>query len=475
MPVQPWNHTYVRGDDFHSPDTYTPFINAINERLKSIGYPPVTAELDLTLVRGANCLTDTMLTPYWQYQFGTSPPEYIAIVDPLCWPNGSPQKSSWCALQNLVTSISYYFVDPSVNYTHYKITQYNATRNVGRTSYPWSSGAPAYDEIDPGNDIPTLWLEWPKWPNGTGFTRKREPEITSLSCPGTIGGGRARFIASTWGQMNDGTIFLTDPGITTDKPPTPAGEWKYSTRIMKFVSGIWQVDTDQRTALTLDVMYGFAKPGDTMGPWILNDLRDAINQLTLQKFNFTWTAQGLPNYRATAIYASQAAADTGWAAATAYYNPSVEGGSAMVSQSVSSAPQYQLQVTANYGTVSVPNFCARTVTFYSVARDGDSWATNDPPNVANFNDNGQTAVSISNPMYTDDAGNPREDWWLPWAMVGPTMANPVITASPLGDLTVRPAWGPDGVYYGYGTLDPELGVNSVALVNWAVTGGYQYT
>lgn len=124
-------------------------------------------------------------------------------------------------------------------------------------------------DVDPeGGDYSTFFRPplsaRPAWPGANGWTRKREREINSIAAAGTDG-QRARY------------VYLH--GVS------PIGEREQGTKLFDRVGGMWVLSTDQTTSPDTVTSYGLAQSGDLFGPWILNDLRDAINDLWITPLN----------------------------------------------------------------------------------------------------------------------------------------------------------------------------------------------
>lgn len=236
-------------------------------------------------------------------------------------------------MQKAVTALSFYFVKPAQSFSGHtaaamaaKVSNYAAkwlatdqTTWVvqGYDSYvPTDSANPRQSFIDywaSALQPPVLGLDAPSWPGPNGFTRKRYREITRLVCPGT-NGQRARFvvcqayrnpenhisgIASSGGynigyyaKSNPGHMTVDDPHWFTSPKPlvrdwqsaplpgTPIEQELLSGKVMEYTSGAWRVSADQVTPPDVLTLHGLMQPGDLIGPWIFNELRDAINQLT---------------------------------------------------------------------------------------------------------------------------------------------------------------------------------------------------
>jgi hypothetical protein len=176
-------------------------------------------------------------------------------------PSFLPTGSSWAALQGMVWGIAPFFVEPQDYDGWAAATPFTPKRR------------PAYD----GSHIPLTDCATPypeiKFPGPDGFTRKRGRFITSTSMTGTDG-QRAMFraFASSWTDPWDGaTVF----------PATPSDERGYSGLYFVYDgdAGEWVLSDDQDTEEDELTSHGLICEGDRMGPWILDELRDAINQL----------------------------------------------------------------------------------------------------------------------------------------------------------------------------------------------------
>jgi hypothetical protein len=158
------------------------------------------------------------------------------------------------------------------------------------------------DPSQPGYPLP-LAYKWPYWPGPCGFTRKREREITSLGATGEPG-QRARFVVWTSSRYQDPSpvdsttydVTEANGGLGELMPSTPADQYRYSTLLMDYGSGSgsgsssdsddgqpvnWHVSPDQVSDPDTLTFYGVAQDGDILGPWILNELYAAIEQLTM--------------------------------------------------------------------------------------------------------------------------------------------------------------------------------------------------
>jgi hypothetical protein len=123
-------------------------------------------------------------------------------------------------------------------------------------------------------------------------------KIWSTATSGSLG-QKARFVAkNTQGVLASG--IGSSGWIQTDYYPYWYGDWEnpyylqivktppeeigYSGKIFKYSASGWVMNDDQLEPPDICESFGLARPGDYLGPWFLNDLRDAINQLT-------WTVQ----------------------------------------------------------------------------------------------------------------------------------------------------------------------------------------
>lgn len=225
----PWGHTFVIGDTYNDVETVIPFLQALNERALACGYsgplyPTSPATLRGLAAMGPSAVSDPLVT---SSSFGN----YMSV--PVI---------SWPAIQALTVITAGKYMASSARFD---------TLNLNT----WSD----FDD-------------YTTWPPPNGFTRKREPEITSLSVA-MANGSRARFITSAL------PIFSEFLGITM--PATPFGEGPYGTKIMLRSGGVWIVDPDQATPLALWTMPqgGLIKAGDVMGPWILNEIYQGLRSL----------------------------------------------------------------------------------------------------------------------------------------------------------------------------------------------------
>ncbi len=123
-----------------------------------------------------------------------------------------------------------------------------------------------------------------EFPRPSGFRRYYPREIWSIANSGSVG-QTARLIAKNsdpfyglfeptkWYQNGEGSGFKV-------QVKTPDEEVSFSNSIFEYIdSSGWVKSENQSKNPDLILDYGIAQPGDYMGPWILNDLRDAINQL----------------------------------------------------------------------------------------------------------------------------------------------------------------------------------------------------
>jgi hypothetical protein len=222
----PWSHIFVEGDDLTSVSTIIPFFDALNERIDATGY-------------------------------------FTRFADPVAgedtWSGGSSASDPFVSTFSTIN-----FADHT-----WKVIQ-NATIILARL-YFTNHARFLPDDKYTDTDIAPFGSTALNSPNG-GFTRKREPEISSLSMTSGFGAGdRARF------------TYLVAPGFSDflgiAMPASSFSELQYSRKIMKMVSGVWTVDADQITPLGLWSFKGLIKPGDIVGKWIANELHDEISRL----------------------------------------------------------------------------------------------------------------------------------------------------------------------------------------------------
>lgn len=123
------------------------------------------------------------------------------------------------------------------------------------------------------------------FPSPSGFTRKFPREIWSTSCSGSNGQisrltSRNTHIGSYSATPN--TWYGDYPWASgfSNSQFTPVQEYNNSGKIYQYyaASGGW-VFGNQGLSPDILTAYGQILEGDYMGPWILNDLRDALNQM----------------------------------------------------------------------------------------------------------------------------------------------------------------------------------------------------
>lgn len=122
------------------------------------------------------------------------------------------------------------------------------------------------------------------FPPPSGFRRKFPREIYSLAESG-VGGWRARFTnrrttpapyifhARRW---HSSEVTHRSYGGYVD---TPEDQASLSTKLFDYVGSGWVLSSDQKSDPDIVETHGLIHAGDYIGPWILNDLRDAINNL----------------------------------------------------------------------------------------------------------------------------------------------------------------------------------------------------
>lgn len=244
MPEVPWDTIFTEGHEWQSPDVYAPFYKAVNERLLALADP-----LDIR--------------PDGLYDLSQVPGK-DAIYAATRFSSGIPTGAygyGW--LQRIVDGMGDAYLDPLVTL----------------------AGRPA-DFGPNGDDHRPLYVylkDRPAWPGPNGWTRKYERCISTLAAPGTDG-ERARFLYAAPNPSFPAFSAFPDPAAAepygSTLPPTPVAEKQYSTKIMVRESGAWVVAADQAAPPDVVTAYGLAREGDLFGPWILNELRDAINDLT---------------------------------------------------------------------------------------------------------------------------------------------------------------------------------------------------
>jgi hypothetical protein len=128
------------------------------------------------------------------------------------------------------------------------------------------------------------------FPPPSGFTRKFPREIFNINNPGSSG-QTAIFIAMNTSAVTINKYYgdINSPffGTTTI---TPIDQADYSGQKFEYtnlgsVSGVetsgWRLCQDQSRRPDTIIDYGLSARGDYFGPWILNEMRDALNLLTI--------------------------------------------------------------------------------------------------------------------------------------------------------------------------------------------------
>lgn len=316
MPLR-WNHVWTEGDPWNDHATIAMFLEAVRERLDAVNSAvsfttPATPFFarrlrvsDSPVGKRANQLHAEDVPPQvavnnrlypWLPRWPQTGPNHYVANDGGFWAavkqatgidDVTDVGCSWVGLQHAVLLLSQFYTRSLQDWTGWGRTDAQARYDALAPFFPpFFNGIPLGDQ---NSFAPAPWAWWyPNFPPPNGFTRKRERFITNLSDPGSLG-QRARFCVRTSCSLEDwdhaglpgrpNTVLLGTPPdqvqhslkfcdyVASDAPPLP-GEPR------------WVVSGDQDSPADVLTMYGPAKPGDLLGPWILNDLRDAINLLT---------------------------------------------------------------------------------------------------------------------------------------------------------------------------------------------------
>jgi hypothetical protein len=514
MPDQPWNHTYTEADDWNTPAVYRTFAKAWSERRAAIGRCPLSHDADymagvealnifyddtdvpeelglppgdilpatspavpvvdddpltVTLSDAFGNTTPATVTP-WKDTFAPGIGDDVLLYSVWALPADYAAHWNWPELVNDVIGLSRYFADPdSVD--------------------PEAQTAPLLGDATGAYAIPTLLDRHNAgtWPTPSGWTRKREREITSVSDDGDDG-QRARFI---W--------------LTT----SAAGDFKYGARIFDRVAGEWVLSSDQTSDVDIVTSYGPPQPGDLFGPWVLNDLQAAINSMWIT-FEGVYVGSGYasPTGAVTSYYYADAGdiginadsivatppgpgtaddlaaattnAEAAFPAAVSVYTlvdgttGQHYGGTMYEAYNEDSSDPAAVGWSAIIQVVPVkptllgtPHPCNRTVDFY----------------LASSTLFGEVSTSALTDMRGTKGFLPAGDYdangtglldrqWHKVSTVGPT-SSAEVTGGPVGD----PASIPDAPTLAGGEFGHSCGYQTgdvLAIIRWNVSGGFQY-
>lgn len=408
MPVtpDPWSTVYAASDDCAKPEVYLPIIRAVNKRLLATGNPfqfdeaaagrdalgPDTLGLPsyassgggtYSLTRPWPLASGTLVTinsgsggtyscTYVNYYTNTTggtvtttraakvpsggantPTGYPALV--YNWTptvGGSAILLRASSTEAWIYPTTYRFPVESYKCLQYAV-YYLATLFMPSTDpegVAWSPSSPSNPFLPYLPSVVTTATPFAHtWPPASGFPRYREQEISQLSAGGT-NGQRARFLYLTSG-------LSIDPYATTpvSLPASSTSERQYSLQIMKRASGAWVVDTDQTTPPDEVTYYGPAQPGDVFDHRFVNNLKAAIDLLSVTGLRYldmpanglywTQTAKtGLLLQSARDTYGNaQSTIQSNWSANTPAVNP------ASASQVHNNQSLWVESVVDNYG------------------------------------------------------------------------------------------------------------------------------
>lgn len=275
---KPWNYNWMTinpaewKDCAQNYDNWIPFLAAANERIRALGryteYP-----ID-TLVEAADPANqqDFFAGDYAWVEPGTDItfPQKVtpAVHDLIAWLSSHVYQAfpiNFLASHDTAgAAITYGATLPSPFIYESEFVKDAGTQNVIPNVH-WINSVvnPAWAEPEPArySRLPRL-----PWPNGP---RRICPlEIRDLTATGSEG-QIARLICN---------------GVN-DEPLRP-----FSGRLYRRTSGVWVlISKEEEIASNLEAAlidtFGFPQKGDIIGPWMMNDLRDALNACTKTAYN----------------------------------------------------------------------------------------------------------------------------------------------------------------------------------------------
>lgn len=342
--------------------------------------------------------------------------------------------------------------------------QKNFVRRQDASGNPWTiDGQPTVLNTS-FSDISNTVRDRP-FPYPNGWTRTIPRTIYTLSQAGTLG-QRTRFQNCQGESLN--RLLSTDPnylaGVTT-----PTAQIINSGKFFDYTLSGWTLSADQSSSADILTEHGLLpQAGDYLTGQLLNDLRDAINQLTLvgnPQFSLT-PAQAHSNvsnadWTTTLLFAQPNAfyEGHGTTAAAAQANSNTTGSAtapAIVTRFTASGPFYQWTTGSMQG--SVPH----------------SGAGGSPP----INSLGQTR-SIQFYGWTNSTGLDIYDTqgitWLNyqnWAKIGAAILD---NSTSIVNGDVFPPVATPGIHYPPdGKLEGFIVTPVFATMDYAVTGGFKY-
>ncbi|MGN6504513.1 MAG: hypothetical protein ACTHM6_03015, partial [Tepidisphaeraceae bacterium] len=454
-----WDMTFSSGDECDSPEVACMFFAAVSERVAAAGS---------SLVNNGDG-TFTITTPSTTQ---TGNPADVAdpqfVFNPA--PGGDLSASSWPTLQRLVIELSKLYIPKAFDPDGYGLDTFC---DFARAAYEYYGlTPPTPDNFSNENLVvvnpPTLYLRLPAWPGG-GFTRRREREISSLDAPGDEG-QRARFV---WAA--------TDWDISSPISPEPAvpiisasatADRQYSKKFFDFVDGEWVLSGDQASDPDIVTYRGLAVAGDIKGPWILNELRDAINELTR-----TWVSADLIDCRREpakcfpekVLMIQSIAGGSLEGDLTAFANP--YGGIQPIATRWYSGNGNSGKTSEFHLFATPAAFCARSAKFYLMA-----WPPNFYGNVQLFDPQGSSLAVRA-------AGYGSANQFIAQLnAVGDVVAtsDQYLVSPKIGDANAVPPNGASETFYGVGwQVTPTAftdggGPTAIAVIDWDVPGGFKY-
>jgi hypothetical protein len=250
-----WNGTFVDTDLFASNDTapnlFLMFVKAYNERAKACGITATWPTFD-TVPNFANIKSTTQ--------------------------SGNQAIQGWRVLQGSVIQLAQYFLQTvdntgaAISFSGFPANATNATNGFFLDN-PLLSWYSAY--MAGGSHFP----------NATGWTRKYPREIRTLSqgCLAGSTGHIARLIVPTPTKAPGDVSSFTnrDPAWDGVLPlNSTTADWDSQGKYFQWSGTAW-VPAPLATYSDIITTTGTIQSGDLVGPWIANDIRDALNLMTV--------------------------------------------------------------------------------------------------------------------------------------------------------------------------------------------------
>lgn len=273
-PRYPFDHTFVEGDSWNTLDVFGMFLNAVAKRLVACRSPIRLSDLESLFRFSAVSTRDgAFFAPGYEdegffvgFAGGTAAGELRsgARKMPLNWP----------LLQYLVMYLTGNFYDPEADFEGFGGDTYAAQ------VAPWYEYNTDYEQSYDsalGQWLPQLSFKHPNWPGEKGLTRKRWRWVTSLSSPGEAG-ERGRLLHRGF-LITEGLWQRHDANYPAQEA-TPADEQEFTRQYVEHDGTSWVISEDQDSPADEITLYGVIRPGDRAGPWIVNEIRDALKLLT---------------------------------------------------------------------------------------------------------------------------------------------------------------------------------------------------